>query len=137
MSVFVDTSAWFAAAHTRDRRNGRAKELLATPETLVTSDHVLIETWRLLHHFVSVDAAERFWEGLRGGVATVETTTAADLDAAWEIGTAFRDQDFSVVDRTSFALMVRLGVSRVISFDRDFAVFRYGSRRQTAFTVLR
>lgn len=137
MSVFVDTSAWFAAAHTRDRRNSRAKELLQAPETLVTSDHVLIETWRLLHHFVSVGAAERFWEGLRNGVATVETTTAADLDTAWEIGTAFPAQDFSVVDRTSFALMVRLGISRVISFDRDFAVFRYGTRRQTAFTVLR
>lgn len=137
MSVFVDTSAWFAAAHRRDRRNSRAKELLATPETLVTSDHVLIETWRLLHHFLSAGDAERFWEGLRTGVATVEITTAADLNAAWEIGAAFADQDFSVVDRTSFALMVRLGISRVVSFDRDFAVFRYGSRRQTAFTVLR
>lgn len=136
MSVFVDTSAWFAAAHTRDRRNSRAKELLATPETLVTSDHVLIETWRLLHHFLSAQAAERFWEGLRSGVATVETTTAADLDAAWEIGRAFPDQDFSVADRTSFALMVRLGISRVISFDSDFAVFRYGRNRRSAFTLL-
>ena len=137
MSVFVDTSAWFAAASPRDRRNSRAKELLAAPETLVTSDHVLIETWHLLHHFLSAGAAERFWEGLRSGVATVETATAADLDAAWEVGVAFPDQDFSVVDRTSFALMVRLGISRVVSFDRDFAVFRYGTRRQTAFTVLR
>lgn len=136
MSVFVDTSAWFAAAHTRDRRNSRAKELLATPETLVTSDHVLIETWRLLHHFLSAQAAERFWDGLRSGVATVETTTAADLDAAWEIGTAFPDQDFSVVDRTSFALMLRLGIARVISFDSDFAVFRYGRNRRSAFTLL-
>lgn len=135
MSVFVDTSAWFAAAHTRDRRHNRAKELLLAPETLVTSDHVLIETWRLLHHFLSAAAAERFWEGLRSGVATVETTTAADLDAAWEIGTAFPDQDFSVADRTSFALMVRLGISRVISFDSDFAVFRYGRNRRSAFTV--
>ena len=137
MSVFVDTSAWFAAASPRDRRNSHAKELLAAPETLVTSDHVLIETWHLLHHFLSAGAAERFWEGLRSGVVTVEIATVADLDAAWEIGAAFPDQDFSVVDRTSFALMVRLGISRVVSFDRDFAVFRYGTRRQTAFTVLR
>ncbi len=31
----------------------------------------------------------------------------------------------------------RLGISRVVSFDRGFAVFRYDPRRQIAFTVLR
>ena len=137
MSVFVDTSAWFAAAYRNDRNNRRAKALLATDESLVTSDHILAETWRLLHHFVSPGAAERFWEGLRSGVAAIEMTTDADLQAAWTIGEDFPDQDFSLVDRTSFALMVRLGISRVISFDSDFAVFRYGRGRRTAFTVLR
>ena len=137
MSVFVDTSVWFAAACRNDRNNGRAKALLAADESLVTSDHILAETWRLLHHFVSPGAAERFWEGLRRGVAAIEMTTEADLQAAWEIGEAFPDQDFSLVDRTSFALMVRLGISKVISFDSDFAVFRYRRDRRTAFTVLR
>ena len=137
MSVFVDSSVWFAAAHRRDRRNSRAKELLATAEPLVTSDHVLIETWRLLHHFLSAQAAERFWEGLREGVATVAVTTEADLQAAWHIGGDFPDQDFSLVDRTSFALMIRLGIVRAMSFDSDFAVFRYGPGRRTAFHMLR
>ena len=136
MSVFVDTSAWFAAAKRDDRRNRRAKTLLATEEALVTSDHVLAETWRLLHHYVSVRAADRFREGLRRGVATVEITTDADLQTAWEIGLAFPAQDFPVVDRTSFALMVQLGIAKVISFDRDFAVFRYGPGRRTAFAVV-
>ncbi len=133
----MDTSAWFAAAHRSDRFHERAKELLSTEEALLTSDHVLVETWRLLHHFLSAHAAERFWDGLRAGVATVEITTTADLQAAWEIGQTFPDQDFSLVDRTSFALMIRLGISRVISFDRDFAVFRHGRNRQNAFTLLR
>lgn len=137
MSIFVDSSAWYAAANRGDRQNNRAKQLLKTDEPLVTSDHVLVETWRLIHHFISANAAEAFWDGLRNGVATVEQTTSADLESAWAIGEHFPDQDFSLVDRTSFALMQRLGISRVITFDDDFAVFRYGRERKIAFEVLR
>lgn len=137
MSVFVDTSGWYAASDRRDRHNETAKRLLAIDEPLVTSDHVLVETWRLIHHFISAHAAESFWGGLRSGVASVEQTTSADLEAAWAIGERYPDQDFSLVDRTSFALMERLGISRVISFDDDFAVFRYGRGRKRAFELLR
>jgi uncharacterized protein len=34
-------------------------------------------------------------------------------------------------------VMERLGVSRVASFDRDFAIYRYGRKRDKAFEVLR
>lgn len=136
MSVFVDTSVWYAAADRSDANNARAVKGLTVSEALVTSDHVLVETWRLIHHFLGARAAERFWAGLRGGVANVAQTTAVDLEAAWAIGERFPDQDFSIVDRTSFALMERLGISRVLSFDRDFAVFRYGPNRRLAFEVL-
>lgn len=138
MSIFVDTSAWYAAASRGDRHNERAKLLLATAaEPLVTSDHVLVESWRLIHHFLSARAAETFWEGLRAGVASIELTSRADLEAAWAIGRRFPDQDFSLVDRTSFSLMQRLGISKVITFDNDFAVFRYGRDLRRAFHVLR
>jgi uncharacterized protein len=49
----------------------------------------------------------------------------------------FADQNFSIVDRTSFAVMERLGLTRAISFDDDFAVYRYGRNRDRAFEVLR
>jgi len=41
------------------------------------------------------------------------------------------------VDRTSFAVMRRLGLGRVASFDDDFAIFQFGRDRRSAFTVLR
>ncbi len=116
---------------------GLVHHLLSTDEPLVTSDHVLVDTWRLIHHFISANAAETFWDGLRRGVAIVEQTNSADLEAAWAIGERFPDQDFSVVDRTSFALMERLGISRMITFDSDFAIYRYGRGRTFAFEVLR
>lgn len=137
MSLFVDTSAWYAAADRRDRSNARAKEILSGGERLVTTDHVLVETWLLLRHRLSRGAAERFWEGLRQGAAALEVAGAADLEMAWSIGSEFSDQDFSIVDRTSFAVMRRLGMRRVASFDDDFAIYRFGQNRREAFVVVR
>ncbi len=137
MSLFVDTSIWYAAADSGDRSNSPAKTILRDGEALVTSDHVLVETWSLLHHRLGRDVAERFWDGLRSGIAAIEAVGPADLEAAWEIGVSWRDQDFSIVDRTSFAIMRRLGIERVASLDEDFSVFRFGSKRRHSFHVIR
>ena len=67
----------------------------------------------------------------------MEPVVAADLEVAFMIGEAFRDQAFSILDRTSFAVMQRLGVLRVASFDDHFAVFRFGPDRKRAFELVR
>ena len=73
----------------------------------------------------------------RGRRSEIEVVSAEDLENAWAIGLQFPDQDFSLADRTSFALMQRLQLHRVASFDDDFAVFRYGRDRSLAFEVHR
>ncbi len=133
----MDTSAWYAAADAGDRSNARAREVLSAGERLVTTDHVLIETWLLLHHRLGTKAAARFWDGLRRGVAALEPVLAADLEVAWTIAQTFPDQDFPIVDRTSFAVLERLGIHRVAAFDDHFSVFRFGKDRRKAFQVLR
>jgi hypothetical protein len=52
VTLFVDTSIWYAAADSSDRSNARAKAILKSGGQLVTSDHILLETWTLLHHKV-------------------------------------------------------------------------------------
>ncbi|HVY43033.1 MAG TPA: PIN domain-containing protein [Hyphomicrobiaceae bacterium] len=136
MTAFVDSSAWFASVFAKDRHNARAKAVLSA-EALVTTDAVILETWLLLARRFHHAAAERFWAGIRSGAAQVERVLQSDFDAAWEIGATFPDQQFSIVDRTSFAVMERLGLSRVASFDDDFAIYRYGPNRDRAFEVLR
>ena len=136
MSLFVDTSVWYAAADSSDISNARAKSILKSGESLSTTDHVLVETWTLLRYRIHRYAAERFWEGLRNGTVTIEPVGTADLESAWQIGLSYRDQDFSLVDRTSFAVMRRLGLERVASFDDDFAVFRFGPKHRLAFVIV-
>jgi uncharacterized protein len=137
LSAFVDTSVWFAAANVRDRQNARAKAILAGLAAPVLTDHILIETWTLLKARVHRRAAEQFWTGVRRGAAQLENVLAADLEAAWAIGEMFPDQDFSIVDRTSFAVMERLGLTRAASFDDHFAIYRFGRNRDRAFEIVR
>lgn len=120
-----------------DRSNRRAQEVLSAGERLLTSDHVLVESWLLIAHRLGRRAAESFWGAIRAGAVSVETVIAADLDVAFVIGEDYPDQDFSIVDRTSFAVMQRLGVFRAASLDAHFAIFRFGRDRSRAFEIVR
>ncbi len=137
MTLFVDSSVFYAGADRGDQSHERAATILSAGEALLTTDHVLIEVWLLLQRRVSRHAAERFWQGLRAGAARLEPVGSADLERAWGIGQQFGDQDFSIVDRTSFAVMLRLGIYRAASFDDDFAVYRFGEKKERAFEIVR
>jgi predicted nucleic acid-binding protein len=135
--IFIDSSVWFALAVVRDRSNARAKSILRENADAVTTDHVMVETWLLLNSRYHHQAAEHFWERIRSDAVQIEFITAGDLERAWAIGEAFPDQTFSIVDRTSFVVMERLSITRVASFDDDFAIYRFGRNRERAFEVLR
>jgi len=137
LSVFVDSSVWFAAIVARDNDNARAREILQNTSGHITTDHVLVECWLLLNSRYHRRGADLLWDRIRRGAARTEIVTAADLETAWAIGEIFSGQNFSIVDRTSFAVMERLGLTRAASFDDDFAVYRYGRSRDKAFEVVR
>jgi predicted nucleic acid-binding protein len=137
VSVFVDTSAFYATVDAGDIGHERALEVLDGAGSLVTTDHVLVETWQLINARGGRFVAEQFWSRVRGGLARVEIVITADMDLAWQIGQDFPDQRFSIVDRTSFAAMQRLGINAVATFDDHFAIYRYGRNRDRAFEVRR
>ena len=137
MKASVDTSAWFAAVHVKDRHHERAVKLLGGSLELITSTFILVETWRLLRSRMGFATAETFTNHVRSGAASIEPTLMSDLEHAWRMPSMFGDQSFSLVDRTSFAMMERLGISRVISFDDDFGIYRFGTDRRQAFEVVR
>lgn len=137
MRLFVDTGVWYAALDRGDTNHGRAVAVLAEDGPLVTTDYVLVETWRLAAHRLGFGVAERFWQSLRAGHARLEPVRPVDREAAWSIGRRYPDQPFSLVDRTSFAVMERLGLRRVAAFDADFAIYRFGADSSGSFTIVR
>ena len=67
----------------------------------------------------------------------LKMVTAADIEVPWTIAEIFSGREFSLVDRTSFAMTQRLGIATAAGFDDDFAIYRYGRACDRAFEVLR
>ena len=137
--VFVDTSAWYALAASDDASHERAVETLREYSgRLATTDHVLVETWAVARSRRDRAAADALVKAiLDRDLAEVLTATPQDILAALRIGEVFSDQDFSMIDRTSWAVMERHGIEEAVAFDVDFAIYRYGQGRRRAFTVYR
>ncbi|WP_419846363.1 type II toxin-antitoxin system VapC family toxin [Candidatus Poriferisocius sp.] len=135
-SSYADTSAWVSMADSAEASHGAVAEALRIRRGhLVTSDHVLHETWAVMRYRHNAYTAEKLINAIRSGIARIEVSGLADLEAAAAIGGAFADQDFSLSDRTSWAVMERLGIHNVISLDNDFRIYRFGPGRRLAFTV--
>jgi len=139
MSIFVDTSAFYGLADRSDRRHAEAQALydayLGT-EGLYTSDLVMAETWLLIRGRLGRRAAVQWWAGMRTGIVEIVPASEADLEAAWWIVQRYGDQDLSLVDCVSFALMERLGIDAAFAFDHHFGLYRYGARSERAFRLL-
>ena len=96
----------------------------------MTTDHILVETWMLLSRRLGRDVAERFWGEPSPGSRCHRNRRSGRFGSGLANGLAWPDQDFSIVDRTSFAVMRRLGIERAASLDDHFAVFRFGPQTQ-------
>lgn len=131
MSTFVDSSVWFAAACKGDRNNELAKSILLSMDRCTLTDHVLVQTWQLLNAQFGTEVADTFWERLRETDAVVESVNASDLEMAKEMSEAYPREELSLVDRTSFAVMQRCGITRAATFSSSFEIFRYGPRKKT------
>ncbi len=133
---YVDTSAWVSLADNAEASHDRVAAVLRDRRgCLVTSDHVLHESWMVMRFRHGFEPAERLVDSIRGGIARVEVSGLADLEVAAAIGAAFPDQRFSLSDRTSWAVMERLGIHDAITLDNDFRIYRFGPDRRRAFTV--
>lgn len=122
--VFVDTSAWFALESRKDRNHERASELLPTlvrSRSLVTSNHVVGESYTLMRKQLGHEAATRFIRSLNSSHRLEILFTPQELEKnAYQLLRRYEDQRFSFVDATSFVWMRKLRVREAFTFDQHF-----------------
>jgi uncharacterized protein len=124
--IFVDTSAWFAAAIESDANHAAAVAFLAsTPaDRLITSDFVLDETLTLFRMRGALQFGVALGKRvLEGAACVLERVSDADLHAAYLAYVRYADKGWSFTDCASLAMMRRLGVKQAFAFDAHFEQF--------------
>jgi hypothetical protein len=92
-------------------------------DTLVTTNLVLAEAHALVMRRIDRRVARAFLAGARAAPNVVVHSTA-ELEAIAETRwlTRFHDQDFSLTDAVSFAVMAERGMTEALTLDKHFAV---------------
>ena len=124
MTVFVDTSAFYALLDAGDRHHRAAKQawvtLVREAADLACSNYVIIETTALLQNRLGMEAARAFQEDILPVVRVEWVDDITHRTGVTALLTAGRRQ-LSLVDCVSFDLMRRLGIHRAFAFDEHFA----------------
>ena len=130
---FVDTSYWVALQAVRDTRHREAAELWQPgKQPLVTTNHVLGETWTFLRraadHRTAIGFVDRVLRLTSLTVHHVDERLEAD---AWAWLRRRTEREYSFVDATSFVVMRRLRVGEALAFDGDFSAAGFVEVRAT------
>jgi predicted nucleic acid-binding protein len=89
---------------------------------LVTTNHVVGETYTLLRVTRGYEACRRFLDSLDASARLERLFVGEDVERrAFAILDRYRDHDFSFVDATSFALMRAERIRHAFAFDSHFA----------------
>jgi predicted nucleic acid-binding protein len=122
MTVFADTSFWVALAARADRHHAAAAVLWQERRGLITSNHVLGETWTFLNRRHGHQAAQTMVSSIRSSPrVSVRHVPPETEDEAWRWLSRRDEREYSFVDATSFAFMRRHGITDAYAFDGDFS----------------
>lgn len=125
--IFVDTSACYALQIIDDANHETAKKilhgLLPKCESLLTSNHVVGETYTLLRTSKRYDEARRFLDILRQSPRVVEYFAGKEIQReASNILDRYREHPFIFVDAISFSIMKKEGIKEAFPFDKHFVI---------------
>jgi predicted nucleic acid-binding protein len=123
VTVFVDTSAFYAVVDHDDENHARAarswNELLDGDATLLTNNYVLVETSALLQHRLGLAALRAFQQDVVP-LLTIDWIGQQRHQAGVEAVLAAARKKLSVVDCISFQTMREYGVQQAFCFDQNF-----------------
>jgi uncharacterized protein len=123
VSVFVDTSAFFAVLDADDANHDAARtawnRLLAEREDLHTTNYVIVEISALLQSRLGLEALREFATDVLP-IVDVHVVDEGQHHSAFHALLVASRRRLSLVDCASFECMRRAGLDRVFCFDPHF-----------------
>jgi len=122
-TVLVDSSFLLAMVDGDDTHHPEAIDLLRGlgKVTLLVPSHIFDEAMTLIKVRLGTEVAIRTGRQLRlSTLFRLIHITEGDDEAAWEIFSQYTDKDWSYTDCSCLAVMRKLGITEVLSFDHHF-----------------
>lgn len=123
MRIFIDTSAFYALLDRDDENHRKAKNawalLLRNENVLLTSNYVLVETFALIQHRLSIEAVRGLQNNILPLVNVEFVSAELHRSGVSAILSASR-RNLSLVDCVNFEMMRTLEIRSVLAFDPHF-----------------
>lgn len=124
--VFVDSGAWIAVTDRRDQYHRDAsltyRQLLERAPVMVTTNLVIAESYNAIRRTMGHATAIRFLRSVRPSRWLRRVASSLEIEERAEATLVrYADQDFSLTDAVSFAVMHELGISEAFAFDHHFS----------------
>ncbi len=126
MSLLLDTSALVAARNAEDRNHKKAFEIFVPAlhgdyGKLFVSDYIFDEAVTLAYvRTGSKKLAYDIGKFAKAKPINIRFIEPVDFDKAWELYLQYEDKNLSFTDCTNIALMERLKIEALFSFDTEF-----------------
>lgn len=121
-SIFVDTSAFYAIVNKGETHHNKIKEFIKKSKSLlVTTNLIFAETISLVTKRLGKNIAADFGTGLRSSARlNIYYVSEEYQKEAWDLFVGYKDKDFDYIDATCFTFMKKMGINKVLTFDRHF-----------------
>lgn len=123
MTIYVDTSAFYALLDADDQFHSRVLEiwgqLLSQDEFLLTNNYIIVETLALVQNRLGMAAAHAFQNDVLPTVNFIWVDEEIHTPGVSAMLAANR-RKLSLVDCTSFETMRRLGIKKAFTIDQHF-----------------
>jgi len=124
--ALVDTGVLLALVHRRDRWHDVAEREIATAGRMLTTWAVVTET---VHMIGRPDAAATFLDYIGRGAIDLPAFGASEAESlAWYFR-KYADLEPELADLSLLVLADMSGITKILTFDRDFLIYRTRKRR--------
>lgn len=124
-ALYVDTGIWPALLDSADPLHDRARSILEANRTypFYSSEQVLSENVTLVRRELGPEPAASFGRDfVAGRIGTLVRCEMTDWNEAFGIIQKYWNQKISAADATSVAVIRRLDIEKVASFDKHFKI---------------